>query len=80
MADITIGRYSDNDEFTNLLNTIGMARREVERLNSEGFNTLQDIVTTYSDTHELEKLLTNLNKTFGSHSQTLCYFPVTVTR
>ena len=68
MAEIIIGRYSDDEEFTSLLGTLGMAQREIQRLNQEGFNTLEDIVSTYTDTHELEKLITNLNKTFGSHS------------
>ena len=80
MAEIIIGRYSDNDEFTNLMTTIGMARPEIERLNREGFNTLEDLVSTYTDTKELEKLITNLNKTFGTHPTIPCYFPVAITR
>lgn len=80
MAEAIIARYSDDAEFTSLLTTLGMADGEIQMLNLEGFNTVEGIVTTYTDTHELEKLLTNLNKTFGSHSTTPCYFPVTVTR
>merc|ERR1712127_795523 len=80
MAANIIARYSDDGQFTTILGIIGMADREIQRLNREGFNTLEDIVSTYNDTYELEKLLTNLNKTFGSHSTTPCYFPVAVTR
>jgi phage host-nuclease inhibitor protein Gam len=76
MAGVIIGRYSDDAEFTTLMNTIRIADREVQRLNTEGFNTLEDIVSTYNDSHELEKLIMNLNKTFGSHATSPYYFPL----
>ena len=53
MAANTIARYSDDGQFTTLLGTIGTAEREIRRLNQEGFNTLEDILSTYNDTYEL---------------------------
>jgi len=84
MATIT-ERYSHEDHFANLLDELGMSNTQVARLQSDGFTSMQILVSHYQSggASNLEKYyLRDLNKTFANSSAALrVYFnPVIMNR
>jgi len=76
-------KYSHADHFANLLTKIGMTNTQVARLQSDGFTTMQILVSHYQSggASSLEKYLRDLlNKTFANAAAALrVYFnPVTI--
>ena len=77
-------RYSHGDHFANLLVELGMTNTQVARLQSDGFTSMQILVSHYQSggASNLEKYLRDLNKTFANSAAVLrvYYNPVIITR
>ena len=58
--------YEDAGEFSNLLDKLGFAQREKDKLSNEGFTSLSAIVLNFSSSSELHKELIQMNKTFAT--------------
>ena len=66
-------RYSHDDHFANLLDELGMTNTQVARLQSDGFTSMQILVSHYQSggASNLEKYLRDLNKTFANSTAAL---------
>ena len=77
-------RYSHGDHFANLLVELGMTNTQVARLQSDGFTSMQILVSHYQSggASNLEKYLRDLNKTFANSAAALrvYYNPVIIYR
>ena len=70
--------YGDDDALRLMMNEIGVEIRERNKIINDGFNSMDDIVTHYSnDTESFVTYLTSMNKTFANHNDPnqRSYFP-----
>ena len=75
-AALTItAAYEDAGEFSNLLDKLSFAQREINMLTNEGFTSLSAIVLNFSSSNDLHKELIQSNKTFAT--ATLLQFIIT---
>ena len=84
MATIT-DRYQDPASFTDMLQTIGLAASERNRIINDGFTTMETFVNHFKSggPKEVSKYLKDLNKTFGNSTvagRRVYYTPVVLNR
>ena len=72
----------DSTTFTRLLANMGMIPNERNRLQTKSFDTFCCLLEIFHSTKNLQKLLRNLNNTFGSTSNATyrSFFLITITR
>ena len=76
-----VARFNSQARFTALLTRIGCNANERSHLIDDGFNTLKQLVASYTyDTPLLKAHFVSLNKAFAGHATTPCYFTPLIIR